>query len=415
MGRRRPPDERQERRSGCVERHFLILATTSDFLWKFERENVQILQQMGYTVHYAANLNEPAYLRDREKFREIGVMAHHIEIARSPFLVRDNTRALSQLIRIMRRYGIRTLHCHTPVGGVLGRLAGRILTGHDPVILYTAHGFHFYHGAPLINRSIYYRVEKLLARYTDILILINGEDCQNARQFRLKKGGSIYRIPGIGLDRERFHPLSPDERIQMRHTLGIGEGDFFLLSVGELNDNKNHRIVLDALEQMRREEPGRFNIRYGICGDGFLRDRLADQIRQSGLEDTVALYGHRTDIPQLLGCADASVFPSKREGLGMAGLESLAVGTPVIASDNRGTREYMAHGENGFIFSFRDTGGLIHAIRTMRAMSLEERNAMSARCRACVEPFDKKHTAALMRQIYEDAAQRAARREHGTG
>ncbi len=395
-----------------MEKHFLILATTGDFLWKFERENVRILQEMGYTVHYAANLQEPDYLRGQGCFRKMGVLAHHIDAARSPYLLRDNMRALGQLMQIMRRYSIRLLHCHTPVGGVLGRLAGRLLTGSDPVILYTAHGFHFYQGAPFVNRSVYYRVEKLLARYTDILILINGEDCQNARRFRLKKGGSVYRIPGTGLDRERFRPLSNEERHWMRQSLGIGDGEFFLLSVGELNDNKNHRLVLDALARMRREDPAHFCIRYGICGDGFLRDRLAGQIRREGLDRIVTLYGHRTDIPRLLGCADASIFPSKREGLGMAGLESLAVGTPVIASDNRGTREYMAHGENGFVFGFRDADGLIRAIDAMRALSPEERGAMSARGRACVEPFDRKHTAAIMRRIYEDAAQRAAKRAY---
>ena len=394
-----------------MEKNLLILATTHDFLGKFEQNNVQILRQMGYTVHYASNMNEPAYLDSQIRLRELGVVPHHIDIARSPFHLRENACAFRQLLALTRQIPFRIVHCHTPMGGVLGRLIGLFRGRGAPVIIYTAHGFHFYRGAPPINRTLYYLAERLLAHWTDILILINREDEQNARRFHLKKGGCIRRIPGTGLDRERFHPVDGAIRSAWRAALGIKPGEIFLLSVGELNENKNHRTVLKALEEIRRCSGSPFRIRYGICGEGVLHGTLDRWITTHALQNSVTLYGYREDIPQMLTCADASVFPSKREGLGMAGLESLAVGTPVIAADNRGTREYMTRGGNGFIFDPPDTRGLIRAIDAFCSLTPEERAAMSVTCRESTEPFDQKYAIQIMREVYADADKRAEKRQ----
>lgn len=396
-----PPESDHGRIVLSMEKHILILTTTHDFLLKFERENVKLLQSMGYVVHYATNLNEPHYLSDEERFRRMGVLAHHIEIARSPFLFSENQKALRQLLWLIRQYHIRVIHCHTPVGGLLGRLAGKLSGEGRPLVIYTAHGFHFYKGAPLLNHLVYYQVERWMARYTDVLIVINEEDYKNAKRFRLKKGGRIYKIPGVGLDSGRFRPLSAQRRQNLRQRLGIGPEDFFLVSVGELNENKNQRIVLEALAKLKGRNPeAAAHIRYGICGDGFFRERIEGWISQMGLEGMVTLYGYCRNVPAILGCADAAVFPSKREGLGMAGLESLAMGIPVIASDNRGTREYMQYGKNGFVFENDDVEGFIRGIQAVKNMPPKKREEMAAFCRASAEPFDKAYAAAMMRRIY---------------
>lgn len=390
-----------------MEKQILILTTTNDFLRKFEQENVKILQQMGYTVHYAANMREPHYLSDEEKIRAMGVHTHHIEIARSPFLIQDNRKALRRISDLIRNYQIQILHCHTPVGGLLGRLAGKFCRERKLFVIYTAHGFHFYRGAPLLNHLVYAPVEKVLARYTDALIVINEEDYKNARRFLLKKGGHVYKIPGVGLDRERFRPLSEEARKAGRARLGIGPEDFFLLSVGELNDNKNQKIVLDALVRLRRRDGPITKIRYGVCGDGFLRNRMEQWISEMNLADNVTLYGHCSDIPEILGCADAMIFPSKREGLGMAGLEALAMGVPVIAADNRGTREYMEHGINGFVYRYDDADGFAEGITAVRSLSEEQRREMEAYCINSVQQFDKNYAQAVMRRIYAEADRKA--------
>lgn len=395
-----------------MEKHILLLTTTSDFLLKFEKENVEILKHMGYVVHYAANMNEPAYLSEEERLRQLGIQIHPIAIARSPFMFQDNQKALQQIIRIIRKYSIQVIHCHTPVGGLLGRLAGKLMQENNPLVMYTAHGFHFYKGAPLFNWLTYFEVEKALARYTDIMIVINEEDYRRARLFRLKKNGALYKIPGVGLDTGRFHPLSEEERKAGRKRLGIRDEDFFLVSVGELNENKNHKVVLEALAKMRETNRDISTIRYGICGDGFYRNRMERWIVEMGLKNVVTLYGYCLQVPEILGCADAFVFPSIREGLGMAGLEALAMGIPILASDNRGAREYMEHGKNGLIYRHDDIDGFIHGIETLRHMSRSAKVAMSQRCLDAVRPFDKQYANAVMRRIYTDVDKRIGRMEH---
>ena len=386
-----------------MEKHILILTTTSDFLGKFELENVKILQHMGYTVHYASNRNEPHYFSDEERIRNMGVHIHPIDIARSPFLLKKNYKALHQLLSVIRQFDIQVLHCHTPVGGLLGRLAGRLCRSQNLIVIYTAHGFHFYKGAPVWNRLFYYPVEKYLARYTDILIVINEEDFRMARKFRLKKGGRLYKIPGVGIDRTVFRPISEKKKKLLRIQRNISPDDFFLLSIGELNENKNHKIVLEALVKFKNRYPDCRNIKYGICGDGFYRKQMEQWVVQMGLTDIVVLYGYCTDIPQILGCADVTVFPSKREGLGMVGLESLAMGIPVIASDNRGTREYMEHGKNGFVCRYDDIDGFVKGIEVMKNLSKEKKKKLRICCLESVKPFDKLYAKAVMTRIYSEA------------
>ena len=395
-----------------MEKHILIITTTNDFLCKFEQENVKILQRLGFIVHYATNINEPQYISDKEKILKMGVQIHHIEIARSPFMFNDNQKALRQLLLIIKNYHIQVIHCHTPVGGVLGRLAGKLFKERKLIVIYTAHGFHFYKGAPFINHLIYYQVERKLARYTDILIVINEEDYRNALRFHLKKNGHVYKIPGVGLNRNKFKPLSHEKKIIYRAQLGIKEDEFFLVSVGELNENKNHRIVLEALVKMRETHKDISKIKYIICGDGFYHERIQQWITEMKLDNIVTLYGYCTNIPQIVGCADAMIFPSKREGLGMAGLEALSMGIPVIASDNRGTREYMEHGKNGFVYSFDDVDGFVEGIQLIMQLSSQKRKEMQISCIDSVKPFDKLYAHALMKRIYLGVDNRIGRESH---
>ena len=252
-----------------VEKHILILATTNDFLLKFEGENIALLQEMGYQVHYGANLREPAYLSDGERIRAKGVALHHLDIARSPYLLGENRRALEQVLELVKQWKVCAIHCHTPVGGLVGRLAGRMSPLH-PVVVYTAHGFHFYRGAPLYNRMAFYPVEWNLARYTDLLVTINQEDYRAARRLPLKRGGKVFRLPGVGLDRQRFSPLPTGERQALRESLGLAPDDLFLLSLGELNLNKNHQVVLAGPFPAAKDTPGPCrgavrHLRGGLC------------------------------------------------------------------------------------------------------------------------------------------------------
>lgn len=382
----------------------LIITNQSGFLWKFELNDVKLLQNLGYEVHYASNSNEEGYHYEPKQLEKMGIIYHNIEIARSPYMFRMNYRALKQLIDIIEKENIKLIHCHTPVGGFLGRLAGEMChhMHTKPKVIYTAHGFHFYNGAPILNNLLYQTVERLMAPLTDVLILINKEDYIHAKTFHLKKGGKVYQIPGVGVDLSIFHPVNASEKQLLRRKIGIDNDSFFILSVGELNKNKNFVTIIRAIKKMTTEKLVEGKVIYGICGDGFFKNEIQQFAKELGLKDQVRFYGYKCNVRDYYAAADVTVFPSKREGLGMVGLESLAMGIPVIASDNRGTREYMCDGKNGYICKYDDVEGFINGIKKIYRMNDAERKKMKKACVDSVSLFSKSNSIKIMSEIYKE-------------
>lgn len=378
----------------------LIVAHVSGFVPQFEMNNVRILQSLGYEVHYASNFRHVHYGEDNRHLEGTGIVQHQVDFSRSPFNVTDNLRAYRQLRQLMKQYRFEMVHCHTPVGAVYGRLAARKYRKKGTRVLYTAHGFHFYKGASFCNYMISYPMERLLARCTDTLITINEEDYRNACRFTLGKRdgrkGTVHKISGVGIDLARYE-YAPGTRERMRIELGIAQDAFVLISVGELNRNKNHGVVVDALGRLKNK-----NIHYVICGEGEERDALTQQAERLGLGDSVTLTGFRTNIPELLSMADGMVFPSLREGLGMAALEALASGVPVIASDNRGTREYMQDGVNGYVVKENTPAGLAEAIERLYRLPEDAYKEMKCRCSETAERFGSEQVKRKMTAIYQD-------------
>lgn len=393
----------KKRGTDDLSKNILILTCVSGFLDKFQKDNVAILQKLGYTIYYASNMNVPHYLFDPEEFSRMGITPCHIPIERSPFMVRNNEKALRELVRLVMEKDISAIHCHAPVGGMLGRLTGRICNrrGHPVKVIYTAHGFHFYRGAPLVNNTVYREAERLLAHDTDVLITINREDFESSQRMHLKKGGKRYQIPGVGVDMAHFCPMEPAQRLAWRKKLGL-EGKTFFVSVGELNENKNHIVVLKALKQMQDSGKDISNLVYGICGDGFFRERMEGWIQEMGLSGQVILFGYQKDVWPFVGCADAMIFPSRREGLGMAAVEALSMGIPVIAADNRGTREYMKHRENGYVCRWNDVAGFVSGMEYIMGLDSQSRSEMSLQCRQSVYGFRKQWAKQVMEGIYQD-------------
>ena len=380
----------------------LILTHQSGFLWKFELENVHLLQSLGFIVHYASNCAEDWHHYDLGELDRMGVIYHDISIARSPYMWRMNFDAFRRLMDIVENEEIDLIHCHTPVGGVLGRLVGHFSKRH-PKVIYTAHGFHFYKGAPILNNVLYRAVEYLLAPLTDVLIVINREDYAAAKKMRLKKGGRVCYIPGVGLDPEKFRAADKAEKTKMREKLGIRPNDFFVLSVGELNRNKNHVTAMRAVLKLKQDAgPGGSRLIYGICGDGYFMNEARQYAAGLGLSEDVHFFEYQRQMRDYYGAADVTVFPSIREGLGMAALESLAMGVPVIAANNRGTREYMTDGLNGYVCEPRDADGFASGIRKIMEMTEAEREKMAECCIRSTQKFSKERTARKMLDIYRE-------------
>ena len=372
----------------------LILTTIGGFLPQFEMNDVAVLQKLGYEVHYASNFNNPVYDVDRAKLLAMGIKLHQIEIQKSPLHIFRNIKALRQIIGIMSAEQIGIYHFHNPMGGVLGRVAA-LFYGKPGYIIYTAHGFHFFQGAAWMNWILFYPVERLLARNTNCLITINKEDYNRAGRFRLRYPQRVVRIPGVGIDLGRFRQTE-GMREQIRRELGIEDGTFYILSVGEVNANKNHEVILRAMAGLKDTR-----IHYGICGIGNRESFLGKLAAELGVDNQFTLFGYKNDIPRMLHCADCFAFPSKREGLGMAAIEAMAVGIPLITSDCRGTREYMKDGITGYVCYAGDEQEYGEAIRKMMD-SPEKRVEMSAACRKRAKKFNIKRTNAIMTEIYRE-------------
>ena len=322
-----------------------MTATVPSMIGQFNMENIKLLLEMDYEVHVACNFEDRSVWTEervsefKKQLTNMGVKKIQIEYARTPYDILKLVRSYSELKKLIQREKYTCLHCHTPVAGMIARLAAK---GTETKVIYTAHGFHFYKGAPLQNWLLYYPVEKWLSRYTDLLITINKEDYQRAKKkFHAKE---TKYIPGVGIDVEKIQTVQVD-REKKREELGIGKDDFLLLSVGELNKNKNHEVVIRAIAELRNPK-----IKYAICGKGPLKEYLEELAEKLGVRNQLFLLGFRTDVIEICKSADVFVFPSKREGLSVALMEAMACGLPCVVSKIRGNVDLIFEKENGFLF-----------------------------------------------------------------
>ena len=323
----------------------LLVTHVSGFVPQFEMNNVRILQEMGYEVHYATNLNNVSYGKDNSRLEGTGIICHQVDFARSPFDLKNHKIAMEQLKKLFQEHEFSLMHCHTPVGAALSRLVAAPYRKRGLKVIYTAHGFHFYKGAPWKYWVMFYPIERFLAGKTDVLITINKEDYERAVRFCKHKKTKVEWLPGVGVDLAFWggSDLTSGEKEEIRRNirkeLEIKEDEKLLLSVGELIPRKNHEEVIRALANPAKTAGVKF--RYCICGHGDLEEHLKVLISELGLSERVTLLGYRNDIRSLLYGADLFVFPSKQEGMPMALLEAAASGISVVASDIRGNREIL--------------------------------------------------------------------------
>lgn len=318
----------------------LLVTTVSGFVPQFEMNNVKLLQSLGYEVHYAANYNTPVYSDNNDRLNNTGIVQHQIDFVRSPYSLK-NFLAYQQLKSLMLKEQFEILHCHTPMGGVLARLAARKVK--VPFVIYTAHGFHFFKGASCINWLFYYHVEKVLARYTNVLITINQEDFKNASKFHYKNNGEVKLIPGVGIDTTQNIQV---KNSNLKKELGINEELTIITSVGELSKRKNHQVIIRAMSQVIKKYPKTL---YIICGTGAKYGQLKKMIIKLQLQNNVRLLGYRSDIKEILKITDCFVFPSLQEGLPVAVLEAMNAGLPIICSQIRGNTDLIENGKGGYL------------------------------------------------------------------
>lgn len=362
----------------------LIVSTVSRQFYLFEQGNIKVLKSLGYEVHGAANFEDSNVRLDK-----LEIVRHHFDIQRSPFSFK-NIKAYKQLKKIMSTEKFDAVHCHSPMGGFLARLAAKSIG--IKTVIYTAHGFHFFKGAPLINWMVYYQVERWLAKYTDILITINKEDYQRAE--KSFKAGRVEYIPGVGIDTKKISEVIINKS-EKRREVGISDNDFVILSVGELNKNKNHETVIRALGKLNNSK-----IHYLICGQGLLETYLKSLVTKLGLENQVHLLGFRKDVIEICKASDIFIFPSKREGLGLSALEAMACGLPIITSNIHGIVDYSVDEVTGYSLNPKDAEGFAKAI-----VNLTKDERLRARMGRynleAVKIYDWKNVEVLIEEIYK--------------
>lgn len=329
----------------------LLLTCTDLMAIQFLVPHVKYLSQHGFSVELACS-DVGGRMEDLHKALDGIAPIHVVRLVRSPFSA-ENRKGYGDLKKIIDGSRWDVIWTNEPVMGVMTRLAARGARKRGTKVVYMVHGFHFYKGAPLQNWLLYYPVEKYCSHLCDMIVTINEEDYQRAKTFH---AGRVEKINGIGLDTRKFAICSVD-RAQKRAELGIPDDAFFVVSVGELQHRKNHEVLIRALGQIEVK-----NIYYGICGRGELLKKLQSLARQLGLQDRVLFFGYRRDVIEILHCADLYAHPSMREGLGIAALEAMASGLPLLTSNVGGIPDYVKNGITGFSYEFDDVSGFAEGL-----------------------------------------------------
>lgn len=316
----------------------LFVATVLSHFKDFHLPYMKYLQDNGYEVHIATKKNI-------EKIQFCDVL-YDLPFERFPLKMK-NLKVYRDLKKIIEENQYDIIHCHTPVGGLLTRSAARKARKKGTKVFYTAHGFHFYKGAPKLNWIIYYPIEKMCAHFTDCLITITNEDYELAKKrFKAKR---IEHINGIGMNPKRLEKeLTYDEKINFKKSLGIAKEDIVFSYIAELNKNKNQILLLNVIKDLKKDYP---NIKLLLISEGPLKTTYKEFITGNKLDDNVKLLGRREDINEILSITDIYLASSIREGLPVNIMEAMYKGIPIIATNNRGHRELINDNVNGFIIN----------------------------------------------------------------
>jgi len=376
----------------------LIVASVVSFIEWFNKENVDYLNnELNCEVHIACNFD---YMEDTdvertltyiERIKEQGIILHNVDFARSP-LKKDNLKAYKQVKAIIKENDFDLIHCHTPAAAMITRLAARKARKKGSTVMYTCHGFHFHNSAPKKNWLIYYPIERFLSHFCDYIVTINKEDFNRSKTFYAK---NVRYIPSVGVDINRIKETTVN-KAEFKKSLGIPEDAILLLSIGELIERKNHQIIIKALGELKRDD-----IYYAICGKGPLLEDLKKLSKDLGIGDKVLFLGFRKDIPELCNAADISAFPSRIEGLGLAGVEAMAAGVPLVSSNVHGILDYVKDGVTGYACDPEDYKAFAAAIEKL-ANDSSLREKMRDACIEATAPFEITNALNVMWDIYKE-------------
>ncbi len=327
----------------------LMYASVASMIQQFNMNNIKLLIELGYKVDVACNFEFGSTISN-EKIEQLkkdltvlGVNYYHIPIPRKITDIKSIYEAYQLSKKLMNEKKYDLIHCHSPIGGLICREANKHSENYTKCkMIYTAHGFHFFKGNNPIKNFIFKSIERHAAKYTDILITINKEDYEHAKHWHFKLNGCVNYVPGIGIDTLAINEVKGDKKA-LCQSLGIPKNSQLLLSVGELNTNKNHVAIIDALPNISS------TYHYLICGNEPQKNFLIERAKRLGVLERVHLLGYRSNVITIMKACDFFVFPSKREGLSVALMEAQAAGMCCIVSKIRGNTDLVENRCNGFV------------------------------------------------------------------
>lgn len=365
----------------------LFVATIDQHIRHFHIPYIKWFKKNGYQVSVASHGNENIPYVD---------IKHEVCFERKPFKI-NNLKALFKLNKIIKENKYEIIHTNTPVASILVRLSN-LIVGQPSKIIYTAHGFHFYNGAKLINWLVYYPIEKLLSYFTDSLITINKEDYNKAIN---NKFGSknIYLIDGVGVNLDKYNKPTIDVKRGLRDKYGYRKEDFILIYTGEISARKNQKLLLDALSQISSKIE---NLKVLLIGKGEnenIVDDLKKQCETLKLNDYVLFFGYRNDVADLMKLSDVAVSTAIQEGLPINIIESLSSGLPCVVSNCRGNRDVIKNNINGIVVDKFDPKLFSEAIYKIYK-DQDYYQMLSDNCIKSVEKYSEKVIIKEMSYIY---------------
>ena len=370
----------------------LYVATVRSHIGQFHMNFIKELVQQGHTVEIACKDNS----MDKQGL-DLSCIAecHYMPFERSP-MKWNNIRAYKQLKKLLKEEHYDIIHCHTPMGGVITRLAAHSVKT-PAKVLYTAHGFHFFQGASKKNWLLFYPVEKWLARYTDCLITINQEDYELAVKKKFH-AGKIKWIRGVGVELSQYYRLDGEERRQTREEYGLSMDDFVLVYPADLSYRKNQKMLIEAVAQLKDRIP---EMKVLLPGQPILQQEYEQLAKENGVEHMFKFMGYRRDIPKLLSIADIAVSTSRQEGLPVNLMEGMAAELPVIATKVRGNSEMVKQGENGYGVTLNDVGAMAEYIWELYK-DADVRRKMGMCSKEMAQVYSVSNVNRQLRQVYEE-------------
>lgn len=354
----------------------------------FHKKSVEAALDLGYEVYVGISRDNPEQLSC-----DLNIKFYDEHVYRNVLAFKDNYIAYKNLMTLLKTGNFEAIHCNTPIGGVIGRLCGKIAK--VPKVIYTAHGFHFYKGAPIINRTIFKWAEVLLAHWTDAIITINNEDFQAAQKFKLRNHGKVYYVPGVGIDTDAYKNVEFDKE-SFKKNLKLKNNDIICIAMGDLIKRKNYESSIKAIAKTNNT-----NIHFLICGKGPKLENLRKLSRDLNIENQIHFLGFRTDIKELLNISDIFLFTSYQEGLPRSVMEAMAAGLPCIASKIRGNIDLIENGKGGYLCNPYDVDGFAKAISNI-SKDAEIRKGMGEINLQTIKKYDAENVSVIMKEIYNE-------------